>query len=67
MAGFADKEIAAALELLVVPFFVVTAGQVEIVRPSGTTEALVAVHTPGQFTGTVGMAGILLRDRLVDA
>ena len=28
----------------VVPFFVVTAGQVEIVRPSGTTETLVAVH-----------------------
>jgi thioredoxin reductase (NADPH) len=39
----------------VVPFFVVTAGRVEIVRPSGTTETLVAVHGPGQFTGEVNM------------
>jgi thioredoxin reductase (NADPH) len=39
----------------VVPFFVVTAGQVEVVRPSGTTETLVTVHGPGQFTGDVNM------------
>jgi len=39
----------------VVPFFVVTAGQIEIVRPSGTAETLVAVHGPGQFTGEVNM------------
>ena len=39
----------------IVPFFVVKAGQIEIVRPSGTTEALVAVHGPGQFTGEVNM------------
>jgi len=39
----------------VVPFFVVTRGQVEVVRPSGTTETLVAVHGPGQFTGEVNM------------
>src|SRR5215210_8897654 len=39
----------------VVPFFVVTAGRVEIVRPSGTTETLVAVHGPGQFTGETNM------------
>ena len=31
----------------VVPFFVVTAGRIEIVRPSGTAETLVAVHGPG--------------------
>jgi thioredoxin reductase (NADPH) len=37
------------------PFFVVTAGEVEIVRPSGTTETLVAVHGPGEFTGEVNM------------
>ncbi|WP_373508551.1 FAD-dependent oxidoreductase [Thiocapsa sp.] len=37
----------------VVPFFVVTAGQVEIVRPSCETEMLVAVQGPGQFTGEV--------------
>ena len=39
----------------VVPFFVVTAGQIEIVRLSGATEELVAVHAPGQFTGEVNM------------
>jgi len=37
----------------VVPFFVITAGQVEIVRPSGAGEDLIAVHDPGQFTGEV--------------
>jgi thioredoxin reductase (NADPH) len=39
----------------VVPFFVVTGGQVEIVRPSGSGEVLVAVHDPGQFTGETNM------------
>jgi thioredoxin reductase (NADPH) len=39
----------------VVPFFVVTAGQIEIIQPYGTTETLVAVHRPGQFTGEVTM------------
>jgi thioredoxin reductase (NADPH) len=38
-----------------VPFFVITAGQVEILRPSGTTETLVAVHGPSQFTGEINM------------
>ena len=39
----------------VVPFFVVTAGRLEVVRPSGAVETLVAVHGPGQFTGEVNM------------
>jgi len=39
----------------IVPFFVVTAGQIEIVRPSGTTETLVVVYGPAQFTGEVNM------------
>jgi thioredoxin reductase (NADPH) len=39
----------------IVPFFVVTAGQVEIVLPYDNTETLVAVHQPGQFTGEVSM------------
>src|SRR4029453_9032731 len=39
----------------IVPFFVITAGRVEVIRPSGTTETLVAVHGPGQFTGEVNM------------
>src|SRR2546428_12847447 len=34
-------------------FFVVTAGHIAIVRPSGVTEDLVAVLRPGQFTGEV--------------
>lgn len=40
---------------LIVPFFIVRSGQVEIVRPSGTTETLVVVYGPGQFTGEVNM------------
>lgn len=39
----------------VVPFFVVTKGKVDIVLQSGTTETLVTVHEPGQFTGEVNM------------
>jgi thioredoxin reductase (NADPH) len=35
--------------------FVVTAGQVELIRPAGVTEVLVAVLRPGQFTGEVTM------------
>ena len=36
-------------------FFVVTAGHIAIVRPSGVTEELVVVLRPGQFTGEVTM------------
>ena len=39
----------------IVPFFVVTAGRVEVVQPSGATETLVAAFGPGQFTGEVNM------------
>jgi thioredoxin reductase (NADPH) len=39
----------------IVPFFVVRAGEIEIVRPSGATETLVVVYEPGQFTGEVNM------------
>ena len=38
-----------------VPFFVVTAGQLEVVRPSGGTETPVVVHVPGGFTGEANM------------
>src|SRR5262245_60156850 len=38
-----------------VPFFVVTSGQIEIVRPSGNAETLVVVHGPGGFTGEGNM------------
>jgi thioredoxin reductase (NADPH) len=51
----------------VVPFFVVLRGQVEIVRPSGTAEELVAIHGPGQFSGEVNLLSgrpALLRARV---
>ena len=38
-----------------VPFFLVTAGQIEIVRPSGTAEAVIRALGPGEFTGEVNM------------
>lgn len=37
------------------PFFVVISGAIEILRPSGNEEELIAVHTAGQFMGDVGM------------
>ncbi len=39
----------------VVPFFIITAGQIEIVRPSGTGQTLITVHGPGGFTGEINM------------
>ncbi len=38
-----------------VPFFLVVSGEIEIVRPLGVAESLVAVFGPGQFTGEVNM------------
>jgi len=38
-----------------VPFFVVTTGEVEIVRPLGAHETLITVHGPGEFTGEINM------------
>jgi thioredoxin reductase (NADPH) len=37
------------------PFFVVVAGGIEAVRPSGSSESLVTIHGPGQFTGDVNV------------
>src|SRR6185436_2816476 len=54
----------------VVPFFVITAGRVEVIRPSGSTETLVAVHGPGQFTGEVNMLSgrpALLQSRVIES
>jgi thioredoxin reductase (NADPH) len=39
----------------VVPFFVIIAGAIEVVRLSGGTETLIAVHQSGQFSGEVNM------------
>jgi thioredoxin reductase (NADPH) len=39
----------------IAPFFVVTAGQIEIIRPSDAVETTIVVHKPGQFTGEANM------------
>lgn len=38
-----------------VPFFIVTSGEVEIVRPCGEIETSIVKHGPGHFTGEVNM------------
>lgn len=38
-----------------VPFFVITTGEVEIVRPFGAHETLITIHGNGEFTGEVSM------------
>jgi thioredoxin reductase (NADPH) len=38
-----------------VPFFVVKTGEIEVVRPSGLGDLLIAVNGPGRFTGEVSM------------
>src|SRR5262245_15427841 len=38
-----------------VPFFVVKAGEIEVIRPSGLGDLLVAVVQPYQFTGDISM------------
>jgi thioredoxin reductase (NADPH) len=51
----------------VVPFFVVTAGAIEVVRAAGDIDTIVAVHGPGQFSGEVNMISgrrALLRSRV---
>ncbi len=36
-------------------FFVVTDGQVEVVRPSGEADEVIVLYEPGQFTGEINM------------
>ncbi len=53
-----------------VPFFVVTAGRLEMVLPSDTRETLITVYGPGQFTGEVNMLSgrpVLARSRAAEA
>src|SRR5438552_7161330 len=38
-----------------VPFFVVITGEIEILRPFGASEALITIHSSGEFTGEVNM------------
>ena len=39
----------------VVPFFVVTRGEVRIIQPTRDGDTLVAVHGPGKFTGEANL------------
>jgi thioredoxin reductase (NADPH) len=39
----------------VVPFFVVTRGEIEIIQPGRSGNTLVAVHGPGKFTGEANL------------
>ncbi len=48
-------EVLVQVGTLAPPFFVVTSGHLEVHRPLGTSETLVAIHRPGQFTGEVNM------------
>jgi thioredoxin reductase (NADPH) len=38
-----------------IPFVVVTAGQIEMILPTGTQETIIARHGPGQFSGEVNI------------
>src|SRR5258705_1189605 len=54
----------------VLPFFVVTSGRIEIVRPSGAGEMPVVTHGPGGFTGEVNLLSgrrSLLRARVAES
>lgn len=59
IAGHGSVRVFQRGELLVeagdqqVPFFVVTSGELQIVRPSRTGETLLAVQGPGKFTGEI--------------
>jgi thioredoxin reductase (NADPH) len=39
----------------VVPFFVLVSGEIQVLRPSDGTEALIVTHRPGQFSGEGNM------------
>jgi thioredoxin reductase (NADPH) len=54
----------------VVPFFVVTSGQIEVVQPSGSAETLITVHNANEFTGESDMLSgrrALVRVRATEA
>src|SRR5438046_395334 len=38
-----------------IAFFVVTAGEIEIIRPDGARETVIVRHGPGHFTGEINM------------
>ena len=53
-----------------VPFFVVTSGEIEIVRPSAAGEARIVVQKAGEFTGEVNMLSgrrSLVRARVIQS
>ncbi len=68
--GIAPGEVLFDVGQTEVPFFVITRGQVEIVRPALPIETVITVHGPGEFTGEVSMLSgrrTLVRARAIDA
>ena len=54
----------------VVPFFVVTAGRVEVDRVSGPVETTIVIHSAGQFSGEMNMISgrrALFRARVIES
>jgi thioredoxin reductase (NADPH) len=54
----------------VVPFFVVKAGRIQIIRPSNLGDTQLAIHGPGKFTGEANMIlgrRSLARARVIEA
>jgi thioredoxin reductase (NADPH) len=52
---FAKGEVLIEAGTSSIPFFVIVAGRIEVVRPAGASEQLVTVHQSGGFTGEVNM------------
>jgi thioredoxin reductase (NADPH) len=51
----ADGEVVFEVGQTVLPFLVITKGQLAIVRPAATGDTPITVHGPGEFTGEVSM------------
>jgi thioredoxin reductase (NADPH) len=68
--SFQPGEILVEAGQRVVPFFVIQAGHLEVVRSTGVGETPVTVHGPAQFTGEVSMLSgrpSLVRIRAIDS
>jgi CRP-like cAMP-binding protein len=68
----ARREIPFDVGQTVVPFFVITKGRVEIVRPAAAAriDTVVTTHGPGEFTGEANMLSgrrALVRGRVIEA
>ncbi|HTM23566.1 MAG TPA: FAD-dependent oxidoreductase [Vicinamibacterales bacterium] len=53
--AIAPGEVLVDVGARVVPFFVVTAGEIQVLRPAGGSETLIVAHRAGQFSGEGNM------------